>query len=180
MESMKMEHEIKAPTGGTVRQVAVAAGDTIYAGQVLLAIEPAEAGSAEAAAEEEVDLDEIRPDLAEVLDRKHKTLDAGRPQAVERRRKTGNLTARENVANLCDPGTFVEYGGLTLAAQRARRTVEDLIVRSPADGLITGVGSVNGDLFGDPASRCAVMAYDYTVFAGTQGAQNHRKTDRII
>jgi acetyl/propionyl-CoA carboxylase alpha subunit/acetyl-CoA carboxylase carboxyltransferase component len=180
MESMKMEHEINAAVGGTVRQVAVSAGDTIYAGQLLVAIEEAEAGSAEAAAEEEVDLDEIRPDLAEVLERKLKTLDEGRPQAVERRRKTGNLTARENVANLCDPGTFVEYGGLTLAAQRARRTVEDLIVRSPADGLITGVGSVNGAIFGDPESRCAVMAYDYTVFAGTQGAQNHRKTDRII
>ena len=180
MESMKMEHEIKAAVGGTVRQVAVSPGDTIYAGQLLVAIEEAEAGSAEAAIEEVLDLDEIRPDLAEVLERKHKTLDEGRPQAVERRRKTGNLTARENVANLCDPGTFVEYGGLTLAAQRARRTVEDLIVRSPADGLITGVGSVNGAIFGDPASRCAVMAYDYTVFAGTQGAQNHRKTDRII
>ncbi len=180
MESMKMEHEIKAAAGGTVRQVAVSSGDTIYAGQLLIAIEEAEAGAAEAAAEEEVDLDEIRPDLAEVLERKHKTLDEGRPQAVERRRKTGNLTARENVANLCDPGTFVEYGGLTLAAQRARRTVEDLIVRSPADGLITGVGSVNGHMFGDPENRCAVMAYDYTVLAGTQGAQNHRKTDRII
>lgn len=180
MESMKMEHEIRVHCAGIVRQVSVKPGDTIYAGQALLAIEAAEGDQGETRAEEAVDLDEIRPDLAEVLKRQGRTRDNERPEAVERRHSKGQRTARENVEHLCDPGTFVEYGPLVLAAQRARRTLEDLIVRSPADGLITGVGKVNGDLFGDPESRCAVMAYDYTVFAGTQGAQNHRKTDRII
>src|SRR5207342_2065143 len=65
-------------------------------------------------------------------------------------------------------------------AQRRRRTLDELIAKSPADGMVAGVGSVNGDLFGDPTARCAVLAYDYTVFAGTQGLRNHAKTDRLI
>ncbi|HZQ39075.1 MAG TPA: carboxyl transferase domain-containing protein, partial [Dehalococcoidia bacterium] len=180
MEAMKMEHEIKAAVAGVVRRIAVAVGDTLYADQPLLYLEPSEVEGGEAVSEEEVDLDEIRPDLREVVDRHLVTLDAARPEAVARRRAKGQRTARENVADLCDPGTFVEYGPLVLAAQRSRRSLEELIARSPADGMITGVGSVNGDLFPEPASRCAIMAYDYTVFAGTQGGQNHRKTDRMI
>jgi acetyl-CoA carboxylase carboxyltransferase component len=89
-------------------------------------------------------------------------------------------TARENVDDLCDADTFVEYGALALAAQRRRRTIDELIDKSPADGMVTGVGSVNGELFGDPVARCAVLAYDYTVFAGTQGLRNHAKTDRLV
>ena len=180
MESMKMEHEIRADHGGIVRSVGVAPGDTIYEGHLLLSIEESEAGEGAAAEEEEFDLDEARPDLKEVLDRRALTRDAARPGAVERRHSKGQRTTRENIAELCDPGTFVEYGPLVLAAQRARRSVEELIEKSPADGMVTGVGRINGDLFDDPAARCVVMAYDYTVFAGTQGQQNHRKTDRII
>ncbi len=130
--------------------------------------------------EEDVDLDEIRPDLQEIVDRKAKTLDAARPQAVAKRHSRKQRTARENVDDLVDEGTFLEYGALTIAAQRRRRTIADLIEMTPADGMITGVGSINGDLFDSPASRCAVMSYDYTVLAGTQGTQNHRKTDRML
>ncbi|MEQ9123295.1 MAG: carboxyl transferase domain-containing protein, partial [Alphaproteobacteria bacterium] len=100
--------------------------------------------------------------------------------AVARRRKTGQRTVRENVEDLVDPGSFIEYGPLVVAAQRQRRGLEDLLTRSPADGLVTGVGRVNGDVFDDPESRAAVMAYDYTVFAGTQGVHNHWKTDRLL
>jgi acetyl-CoA carboxylase carboxyltransferase component len=99
---------------------------------------------------------------------------------VERRRKTGQRTARENVEDLCDPGSFVEYGALAIAAQRRRRSLEDLIEKTPADGLVAGVGRVNGAQFGEERSRCAVLAYDYTVLAGTQGLQNHRKKDRLF
>ncbi len=180
MESMKMEHEIKAVAGGIVRSITVAVGDTLYQDHPLLYIEQSEVEDGEALLDEEVDLDEIRPDLREVLDRQQFTRDTARPEAVARRRAKGQRTARENVEDLCDPGTFVEYGPLVLAAQRSRRSLEELIVKSPADGMITGVGRINGELFEEPASRCAVMAYDYTVFAGTQGAQNHRKTDRMI
>ncbi|HCO64943.1 MAG TPA: carbamoyl-phosphate synthase large subunit, partial [Alcanivorax sp.] len=103
-----------------------------------------------------------------------------RPDAVAKRRKTGQRTARENVAAICDADSFIEYGGFTIAAQRARRSLDDLIQNTPADGLITGIGSVNGDLFGEDRSHCAVLAYDYTVLAGTQGTMNHKKTDRIL
>lgn len=180
MESMKMEHEIHAHISGIVRRITVAEGDTIYEGHALVFIEEAEVPVDDIAVAEEVDLDVIRPDLKEVLDRHQLTLDDARPQAVARRRAKQQLTARENIENLCDPGTFVEYGPLALAAQRQRRSVEELIEKSPADGMVTGLGAINGHLFGDPASRCVVMSYDYTVFAGTQGKQNHRKTDRMI
>ncbi|MGI8926592.1 MAG: carboxyl transferase domain-containing protein, partial [Tepidiformaceae bacterium] len=180
LESMKMEHEVKALTSGIVRRIAVVPGDTIYQGHVLLLLEDTDGEAAEAVAEEHLDLDEIRPDLEAVLARRALTRDSHRPDAVARRRRTGQRTARENIEDLCDPGSFVEYGALVLAAQRSRRSLEELIVKSPADGMITGVGRINGDLFPDPDSSCVVLSYDYTVFAGTQGAQNHRKTDRII
>jgi acetyl-CoA carboxylase carboxyltransferase component len=122
----------------------------------------------------------VRADLKEVQERHEVTLDAARPQAVARRRKTHQRTARENIEDICDPGTFVEYGPLVIAAQRKRRTIEDLIKNTPADGMVVGLGSVNGDLYPPEKSRAALMAYDFTVLAGTQGHQNHRKTDRII
>jgi len=180
MESMKMEHEIRASVSGIVREIRARIGDAIYEGHTLVVIEPAEIGGDAARVEERVDLDAIRPDLKQVLDRLAATRDENRPAAVARRRAKNQRTARENVLDLCDPGSFVEYGPLAVAAQAARRSLEELIEKSPADGMITGIGRVNGDLFAEPASRCAVMAYDYTVFAGTQGSRNHRKTDRMI
>ncbi len=180
MESMKMEHEIRASVSGSVARLGVLVGDTVYEGHALLYIEPGAVEADVATVHTTVDLDHIRPDLAEVVERHARTRDAARPEAVARRRKTGQRTARENVDDLCDPGTFVEYGALVLAAQRRRRSIDDLIANTPADGMITGVGAINGAQFGDPACRCAVMAYDYTVLAGTQGGQNHRKTDRMV
>ncbi len=180
MEAMKMEHVIAANTGGVVRRISVARGDAVFAGHALILIEPSEVERAHAARDEAVDLERIRPDLAEVLERHAIGLDARRPDAVARRRKTGQRTARENVGDLCDPGSFVEYGALVLAAQRRRRSVEDLIARTPADGMIAGIGTVNGALFGETAARCVLMSYDYTVLAGTQGSQNHRKKDRMF
>ena len=115
----------------------------------------------------------VRADLAEVVERHRIGLDPARPQAVERRRRTGQRSARENVDDLCDPGSFVEYGPLVIAAQRRRRDLQDLIERTPADGLVAGVGTVDG-------RPTAILSYDYTVLAGTQGLQNHRKKDRLF
>ena len=129
---------------------------------------------------DEVDLDRIRPDLADVLARQAKTLDPARPEAIAKHHAVGHRSARENVDDLCDPGTFVEYGSLMVAAQRRRRTVEDLIDRTPGDGMVAGIGYVNGDRFDPDRSRCVAMSYDYTVLAGTQGTQNHRKKDRLF
>src|SRR5689334_20824992 len=119
-------------------------------------------------------------DLDELRRRRELTGDAARPEAVERRHATGGRTARENVADLVDPGSFVEYGRFAIAAQRGRRELEDLIARTPADGLIGGTARVNGDLFEDERAACAVLSYDYTVLAGTQGALGHRKKDRLF
>jgi acetyl/propionyl-CoA carboxylase alpha subunit/acetyl-CoA carboxylase carboxyltransferase component len=180
MESMKMEHEIRAAEGGIVRRLGVQVGDTVREGHPLAFVEPGGVQGQGDVTEQAIDPDHIRPDLAEVVARHDKTLDRARPDAVAKRHERGQRTARENIEDLCDPGSFLEFGGLVLAAQRRRRTLEDLIDKTPADGMITGVGSINGALFEEPASRCVVMSYDYTVLAGTQGGQNHRKTDRMI
>ncbi|AOW15257.1 biotin carboxylase [Hydrogenophaga crassostreae] len=121
-----------------------------------------------------------REDRQRWEDRQALTLDAARPQAVAKRHALGMRTARENIADLCDEGSFLEYGSLAVAAQRQRRSEEDLVANTPADGMVTGIGSVNGGLFGAETSRTVVMAYDATVLAGTQGMRNHQKTDRLL
>ncbi len=121
----------------------------------------------------------IRDDHAELLRRRALTEDAARPDAVEKRHEYGR-TARENIDDLVDPGSFIEYGRFAIAAQRFRRELDDLIARTPADGLIAGTGRINGALFGDERSACAVLSYDYTVLAGTQGYLGHRKKDRLF
>jgi len=180
LEAMKMEHVVLAEAGGIVRRVAASPGDTLMAGGALVFIEPVEV---EALAEEDsgaLDPDHIRPDLAEVRARHAIVQDAARPDAVARRRRTGQRTARENVADLCDPDSFNEYGSLSIAAQRRRRSLEHLIKATPADGVIAGTGTVNADRFGPEKARCMVVAYDYTVLAGTQGQMNHKKQDRMF
>jgi acetyl-CoA carboxylase carboxyltransferase component len=126
------------------------------------------------------DRDPIRADLAEVIERHSLGLDERRPEAVQRMQQKNRRTARANVEGLCDPGSFIEYGALAVAAQRQRRSIDELMKRTPADGLIAGIGSVNGELFGYGKARCMVMAYDYTVLAGTQGFFNHKKKDRML
>jgi len=180
MDAMKMEHVITAATGGLVLQVAVSVGDAVYQGHPLLFIEEADVEALASGESDQAEMDAIRPDLAEVRERHALGHDAARPEAVARRRKTGHRTARENVDDLCDPGAFVEYAPLVVAGQRRRRSEEDLIQNTPADGLVTGIGRVNGELFGEERSRCAILSYDYTVLAGTQGMWNHFKKDRIF
>ncbi len=182
--SMKMEHVVEAGAAGTIGKVVVAPGDPVRAGDLLAVVEesataPAKVepgGTAEAASRApRVDGADPTPraDLAEVVERHAAGLDDRRSDAVARRHGTGLRTTRENVADLVDPGSLVEYGPLVLAAQRRRRSLDDLIARTPADGLVAGVGTVDG-------RPTAVLSYDYTVLAGTQGYQNHRKKDRLF
>ncbi|MQY26548.1 carboxyl transferase domain-containing protein [Nocardia aurantia] len=179
LEAMKMQHVVRAEQPMRVVRHAAEPGDVVDARTALLVWAAAEhdGETAEIAA---VDLDEIRPDLAEVLARNAATLDAARPEAVAKRHRLGRRTARENIADLVDPDSFVEYGGLAIAAQKARRSVEDLIANTPADGLVAGVATINADRFGADRTRAVVMSYDYTVLAGTQGMRNHGKTDRML
>src|SRR5436190_4139032 len=180
LESMKMEHLVTAPHGGRVTRIAAEAGVTLMQDEAILFLEPAEIDAHDIQEEEDVDLDHIRPDLAELIARHAITLDENRPASVERRRKTNQRTAREHVAHVVDEGSFVEYGSLAIAAQRRRRKVDDLIMNTPADGLISGFATVNAEKFGPEAARCMVISYDYTVLAGTQGHMNHKKIDRML
>ncbi|MBV9487291.1 MAG: hypothetical protein JO246_14685 [Frankiaceae bacterium] len=114
-----------------------------------------------------------RPELDEVLHRQSLLSDDARPEAAAKRHALGRRTIRENLADLLDPGSFEEWGGLTVAAQRNRRGLDDLIVATPADGVVTGIGTVAG-------RRTAVIGYDAMVLAGTQGLMGHKKTDRML
>jgi acetyl-CoA carboxylase carboxyltransferase component len=173
LEAMKMEHEVLAGADGVVQGLSVAVGDAVEEGQALLTLTPGEgvAANARSAAEEQAPGE--RADLAEVHARHRLGLDAARTEAVARRHELGGRTARENVADLLDPGTFVEYGPLLFAAQEQRRSREELMARTPADGLVAGIGEVDG-------RRCVAMSYDYMVLAGTQGMRNHAKKDRLF
>jgi acetyl-CoA carboxylase carboxyltransferase component len=173
LEAMKMEHEVLAETDGVVVSVEVAVGDSVAEGQLLLVLEPGSAGMAEAPGPSAGETRGGRSDLRAVHERHAVGLDSGRPEAVARRHELGRRTARENLADLLDEGTFVEYGPLLFAAQERRRSREELIARTPADGLVGGVGDVDG-------RQCVVMSYDYTVLAGTQGMRNHLKKDRLF
>jgi len=176
IESMKMEHVVAAVADATVIGVLVDAGETVLAGAVLfrLDLSAVEDGPAPDA-DDGSDATSVgaRADLGEVMARHVVGLDESRPDAVAKRRRTGQQTARENLDDLLDPGSFVEYGPLVIAAQRRRRSVGDLIERTPGDGIVGGVGTIGG-------RSVVVVSYDYTVLAGTQGYQNHRKKDRLF
>ncbi|MDQ2859457.1 MAG: carbamoyl-phosphate synthase large subunit [Pseudomonadota bacterium] len=180
LEAMKMEHVVAAPVSGRVARLAADKGAVLAKGQAIAFIAPDAIEGGTANDEAAPDSDRIRPDLAEVNERWRIVNDEARPEAVARRRARGQRTARENIDDLVDPGTFLEYGAFALAAQRRRRSMEELTAMSPADGLVCGLGSVNGALFAPERARCAALAYDFTVLAGTQGHMNHRKTDRLL
>jgi acetyl-CoA carboxylase carboxyltransferase component len=186
IEAMKMEHEVLAEHDGVVAGVAVAVGDAVTEGQPLVTVAPGDREPADGdpggpgeseppgppapGAEPEP---AVRPDLAAVVERPASGTDARRPDAVARRHEQGRRTARENLADLLDPGSFVEYGPLMFAAQERRRPTRELIERTPADGLVAGVGAIDGH-------PVAALSYDYTVLAGTQGMRNHEKKDRLF
>jgi acetyl-CoA carboxylase carboxyltransferase component len=181
LEAMKMEHEVRAPTAGRVTHLCFAVGELVQEKDVLLNWEllahipqglEADLASKPVLPAEQAPSG-VRPDLQRLRDRMAYTDDANRPEAVAKRHAQGLRTARENIADLCDPGSFIEYGALAVAAQRSRRSEQDLIQNTPADGMVTGIGVVNGQ-------RTVVMAYDATVLAGTQGMRNHQKTDRML
>ena len=194
LEAMKMEHEVHALSDGQVTALNFAVGDLVNEGESLLQThllttiqsQPEGKSASNAALDEGVSppTAAIRPDLQRVVDRHGFTLDANRPEAMVKRHATGMRSARENIADLCDesnqPGSFIEYGALAIAAQTRRRGLVDLIANTPADGIVTGIGGINADKFGAEKSRCVIMAYDFTVLAGTQGMRNHQKTDRLL
>jgi acetyl-CoA carboxylase carboxyltransferase component len=172
IEAMKMEHEVISAHDATVIDVRVAVGETVAEGQPLVVL--AQGGApAVSARQETAGPTGPREDLQAIHDRHAIGLDAARPDAVAKRHDQGRRTARENLADLLDPNSFVEYGPMIFAAQERRRSREELIERTPADGLVGGVGAIAGQ-------PCVAMSYDYTVLAGTQGMRNHQKKDRLF
>ena len=180
MDSMKMEHVIKSDVAGYIRQLTVAQGDVVYEGHPLAFVEEADVGDAIVEQDEQIDLDYVRPDLQAVLDELAKGSEANRADWVERRHAKGKLTQRESLELLVDPGTWVELGELVLPARHRIMSREEMRLRAPADGMITGIGSVNGQLFAEERATTLVAMYDETVWAGTQGMMGHQKTDRVI
>ena len=184
IESMKMEHEVRARRAGRIASLAARSGEVVAMGDLLATIDGdsvEHVGPWRAAATTATDAPRrLRADLLELQAREALLADASRPEAVAKRHALGLRTARENIADLCDAGSFVEYGALAHAAQRSRRALDDLIRNTPADGMVTGIGSIDRERFGAERSRAVVMAYDATVLAGTQGFRNHQKTDRLL
>jgi len=180
MSALKMEHEVEATFSGVVRELTVSVGEIVFEDHPLAFVEPMEVGAALVHEERAIDIDYIRPSLQAVFDRRQFLLDENRPEAVERRRSKGRRTVRENIDQLIDPGTWTEYGSLTISTPRAGLSLADLIRKTPADGLVAGIGSVNGDLFDAKRARTIFISYDDTVYAGTQGGRGHDKTDRMV
>lgn len=174
LEAMKMEHEVIAVADGEVLGIEVAVGETVEEGQALIVLAAVDGSAVDTASGlAAADPGDEREDLRAVRERHALGLDAARAEAVARRHDAGRRTARENLSELVDEGTFVEYGPLLFAAQERRRARDELIARTPADGLVGGVGEVQG-------RPCVVMSYDYMVLAGTQGVRGHQKKDRLF
>ncbi|WP_350270485.1 carboxyl transferase domain-containing protein [Brevibacterium sp. CBA3109] len=167
IDAMKMHHPVGGPKAAGVRHL-VAVGDQIVAGQPLAVLSGAETGEADDAV-----ASEPHPGVAEVQDRHAAVSDEAREGSLAKIRSRGRRTARENIDDLVDAGSFVEYGPLVIAAQTRRRSVDDLIAKTSGDGLVGGPATVDG-------REVVVISYDYSVLAGTQGTRNHAKTDRLI
>jgi acetyl-CoA carboxylase carboxyltransferase component len=113
------------------------------------------------------------PDLsghAEALRaKKEEFLGMGGPERVERQHAQGKLTVRERLDRLFDPSTFTE---LSLLAHHQSSSPAMQGKHTPADGCITGIGETDG-------RRVAVIAYDFTVMAGSIGMVGELKATRI-
>ena len=182
LEALKMEHIITATESGIVREIALQIGDTIFEDTPIVYLEPEEV-EGEYETGETIDLDEIRADIAEIQHFRKFTTDEVRTEATAKRHDAGKRTARENILDLCDPGTFFEYSPLTTATRFPDDTAEQLeerLIKTAADAMVMGVGRVNSDIVGKDNARCIAMSYDYTVLAGTQGGKNHQKQDRMF
>ncbi|MCD9146258.1 carboxyl transferase domain-containing protein [Pseudophaeobacter flagellatus] len=168
-ELMKMQQDICAPCSGVVTQVHVSAGDELRGADPLISLAPAEVRAAPPPSQD----NSPRADFAAFEARISLLRDDSRPKAVTRRHASSGRTARENIDDLFDPGSFTEYGALAVAAQRSTRALDDLQARTQGDGIICGTGTIAG-------RPVAAMAVDYMVMAGTQGYNHHRKMDRLI
>lgn len=172
LEAMKMHHGVTAPAHISARLL-VTVGDLVQEGQAL-AVLTGVTGDADTTTDT---TSGPHPGIAEAAARHAGVLDDRHPEDVAKVHRRGRRTARENLDDLIVPGSFTEYGSLAIAAQRSRRSHDDLVDRTRADGLVGGIGTIDT---GAGLLRAVIMSYDYMVLAGTQGARNHHKTDRLL
>jgi len=179
VESMKMQTAIESPVAGTVVDLNVTVGETIQSNHEICRVEES-IGSNSAVKKTQSKAVDAQDPLDMLNQELESSLDSSRTKAVTKRHSKGYRTARENLQQLCDDGSFVEYGQLAVAAQRDRMSTDKLKSDTAADGVITGLATINRDQFGEHATQVAIVINDYTVLAGTQGYFHHRKIDRIL
>ena len=179
IESMKMQTAITASVAGLITDIKVSAGQTIQEGQLICKVVESSQSSNVLDTQEPIS-DSVENALDQLNQQLAASLDSGRKKSIDKRHAKGYRTARENLRQLCDEGSFVEYGQLAVAAQRDRMSSEKLKAETAADGVITGLATINVQQFGEQASQVAIIVNDYTVLAGTQGYFHHRKIDRML
>ena len=179
IESMKMQTAITASVAGLITDIKVSAGQTIQEGQLICKVVESSQSSNVLYTQEPIS-DSVENALDQLNQQLAASLDSGRKKSIDKRHAKGYRTARENLRQLCDEGSFVEYGQLAVAAQRDRMSSEKLKAETAADGVITGLATINAQQFGEQASQVAIIVNDYTVLAGTQGYFHHRKIDRML
>ena len=179
IESMKMQTAITASVAGLITNIKVSTGQTIQEGQLICKVVESSQSSNVLDTQEPIS-DSVKNALDQLNQQLAASLDSGRKKSIDKRHAKGYRTARENLRQLCDEGSFVEYGQLAVAAQRDRMSSEKLKAETAADGVITGLATINTQQFGEQASQVAIIVNDYTVLAGTQGYFHHRKIDRML
>ena len=179
IESMKMQTAITASVVGLITDIKVSAGQTIQEGQLICKVVESSQSSNVLDTQEPIS-DSVENALDQLNQQLAASLDSGRKKSIDKRHAKGYRTARENLRQLCDEGSFVEYGQLAVAAQRDRMSSGKLKAETAADGVITGLATINAQQFGEQASQVAIIVNDYTVLAGTQGYFHHRKIDRML
>jgi acetyl-CoA carboxylase carboxyltransferase component len=179
IEAMKMQTPLLAPCSGTVTHILLNNGDTVQRAATLMSFDASGDESATSASTTATSTHTNLP-LQQARARLDKTLDGERHKAAAKRYAKGYRTARENLDDICDTDSFIEYGQLAIAAQRQRRDIDELRSATAADGILTGLATINAEYFGTEAAQAAVVVNDYSVLAGTQGYFHHKKLDRIL
>ena len=180
LESMKLQSSVTAPVDGCLDAILVEPGQTVQANSALCTLIAEDSKAAAVPNTLSRNHVETPEALIELEQRLAQTLDSGRSERIAKRHGHGYRSARENVDDLCDKESFVEYGQLAVAAQRRRRSLEDLRVNTAGDGILTGLATINAHQYGNQESQAVVIVNDYTVLAGTQGFYHHKKLDRAL
>jgi methylmalonyl-CoA decarboxylase alpha subunit len=108
--------------------------------------------------------------LEDLYAKKEKIKQMGGDERIKKQHDQGKLTARERIELLLDPGSFVEVNPFV----EKRNTDFGLDkVYLPADGVVTGYGTIDG-------RPVAVFAQDFTVMGGSLGEMHGMKIAYLL